>query len=503
MPAARGPRNPGTAPLDAVVIGGGPAGATAAQLLASWGHRTALLTRPAARPALAESLPPSCRKLLDRAGMRGAVDAGGFLRSTGNTVRWGRDAQRVERFAEGELGYQVARDAFDGVLLAKCASAGAIVTRHATVRGVGEHRNADGSATISYDVGSAHRRVAARWVLDCTGRAGLLARRGWRRLEPRLRTMAIAAVWERRDGWPLAEPSHTLVESYEGGWAWSVPVSETRRHVTVMVDPALTPLAGRSALDATYHAELARTASLGDLVDGAKQLGRPFARDASSYSASRCAEPGLLLVGDAASFIDPLSSFGVKKALASAWLAAVVAHSALFDPSLTAPALELYEGRERAIYDSLRSRLAELSREAADAYAGGFWVDRGDPVDAGPAEPDVGTLRADADVLAALAELKERPSIALRPSRMLARVRRPVVKGNVIVLEEHLVAPAFPGGIRWLRNVDLATIVDLAASHDQVPDLFDAYNRAAPPAALPDFLGALSVLVGKGLLTFA
>jgi len=43
-------------------------------------------------------------------------------------------------------------------------------------------------------------------------------------------------------------------------------------------------------------------------------------------------------------------------------------------------------------------------------------------------------------------------------------------------------------------------IVALAPEYDQVPELFAAYNRAAPPAPLPDFLGALSVLVGKGML---
>lgn len=499
-----------TGALDAVVIGGGPAGATAARLLASWGHRVALLTRPAPRPALAESLPPSCRKLFDRAGVRGAIDAAGFLRSAGNTVRWGGDSQRVERFADGEFGYQVSRDVFDRVLLAECAAAGALVTQRAIVRDVTEERDAACRAIVAYDVGATHRRVAARWILDCTGRAGLLARRGWRRPEPRLRTMAIAAVWERRDGWPLADPSHTLVESYEGGWAWSVPVSETRRHITVMVDPALTTVAGRLRLSATYQAELAKTTSLRDLVQGATLLGRPFARDASSYSAARAGEDGVLLVGDAASFIDPLSSYGVKKALASAWLAAVVVHSCLSNPSLVTPALELYDSRERAIYESLRNRLAELSREAAGAYAGGFWHDRADPVDpVDPvdreiaAEPDVSALRADPDVLAALAELKQRPSIALRPARALERVRKPVVSGNTIVLEEHLVAPAFPDGVRYLRSVDLVAIVDLARVHDQVPDLFDAYNRAAPPAALADFLGALSVLVGKRMLILA
>src|SRR4051812_25680038 len=62
-------------PIDVAVLGGGPAGAAAARLLASHGHRVAVLTRAPARPALAESLPPSVAKLLDRIGVRAAVDA--------------------------------------------------------------------------------------------------------------------------------------------------------------------------------------------------------------------------------------------------------------------------------------------------------------------------------------------------------------------------------------------------------------------------------------------
>ncbi|HEX4934787.1 MAG TPA: hypothetical protein VFV33_16470, partial [Gemmatimonadaceae bacterium] len=59
---------------------------------------------------------------------------------------------------------------------------------------------------------------------------------------------------------------------------------------------------------------------------------------------------------------------------------------------------------------------------------------------------------------------------------------------------------AFPEGVRWVRNVDLLRLSDLAPAHRQVPDLFDAYTRAAPPVPLPDFLGALALLVGKKFL---
>ena len=58
-----------------------------------------------------------------------------------------------------------------------------------------------------------------------------------------------------------------------------------------------------------------------------------WACDASLYSAHTYADASRqsLLVGDAGAFIDPLSSFGVKKALASAWIAAVVVHTSLRD----------------------------------------------------------------------------------------------------------------------------------------------------------------------------
>jgi hypothetical protein len=82
-------------------------------------------------------------------------------------------------------------------------------------------------------------------------------------------------------------------------------------------------------------------------------------------------------------------------------------------------------------------------------------------------------------------------------------VNRPVVRGHRIALEEHLSAPAAPDGVRYCRNVDLVVLARLAPRFEQVPDLYEAYNRAAPPAPLPDFLGALSTLVGFGMLTLA
>ena len=497
--------------FDVAILGGGPAGAAAARLIASHGHGVVLLTRAPARPALAESLPPSVGKLLDRIGVRSAVDAAGFVRATGNTVWWGTGDARVESFGAGSLGWQVRRDTFDTLLLAEAEQAGARVVRRAIVREVTPGPNACGTSIGHYDIRGRQRSFTARWVLDCTGRAGLLARRDWRRPDPAGRTLALVGVWERRGGWStLDDETHTLVESYEGGWAWSVPVSRTRRYVTVMVDPAVTPIrrAGESdALAAVYEAELAKAARLHDLVHSGSRRATLttaiFARDASSYGSSRFGDDGLLLVGDAASFVDPLSSYGIKKALSSAWLASVVVHTALVDASMQTAALELYEGRERAMHDALRRRFAELSRDAAGDAATDFWRARSADDTGDDGEPDVAALRRDPEVLAAFDELRRRDSIGLRASDALRRTERPTVHGDRVALEEHLVVPAFREGVRYVRSVDLVKIVALAPAYDQVPDLYAAYNRAAPPAPLPDFLGALSVLVGKGMLDLA
>ena len=457
---------------------------------------------------------------MDRIGVRTAIDGASFIRATGNTVWWGTSEARVERFAESALGWQIPRAELDPLLLADAEAAGATVVRGAVVRDVVVGSDTVEGPVVHFDVDERSRSIAARWVLDCTGRSGLLARRGWRRADPSARTLAVVGTWERVGGWEqLADPTHTLVESYDGGWAWSVPVSRDRRYVTVMVDPALTDVRASGSADRltnVYAGELAKAPRLEALVRSGSRASRasrltsaPFARDASSYDATRVAEDGVLLVGDAASFIDPLSSYGIKKALASAWLASVVVHTALGDDAMRTPALELYERRERAVYDALRRRFTELSREALGTATTDFWRarserDRDDPGEhAAAGEPDVATFRRDPDVLAALDAMRQRASVALRPSARLVRVNRPTVRGDRVALEEHLVVPAFRDGVRYLRSVDLVTIVALAPGYDQVPDLFAAYNRAAPPAPLPDFLGALSVAVGKGILDLA
>jgi flavin-dependent dehydrogenase len=494
----------GSPAFDAAVIGGGPAGAVAARLLAAWGHRTVLLARADAhRPAVAESLPPSIRKLLGITGQLDAVDQAGFYRSRGNTVWWERTEARIESFQAEALGYQVVRPKLDGVLLDQACRAGADARRGAAVRTVVLGHADGGPARIEYETTNGRDQVVATWVLDASGRTSLLARAlDLRRPEEGQRTLALIGEWRNPRGWDVPDPTHTLVEGYRDGWAWSVPVSDTVRQVAVMVDPrrGVTALSPDRHAAAMYHAELAKTSRLSSLAAAATMTGLVGALDASLYDTIQSAGPGFLLVGDAASFVDPLSSIGVKKALASAWLGAVVTHTALVHPSMTPHALDLFNGREHEMYGSMRRLTAEQFGRAAGDGAHRFWSDRielptmDDPGDSAWPGPDRGSAIRDA-----LEQLKRAPRIRLMRSGRWRTVTRPAVREREVMLEERLEVGR-GRALRYLRGVDIVALGGMAGQFGHVPDMFEAYNRAHRPAALPDFLAVLATLVAEGML---
>ena len=113
-----GPAMNGARPhCEILIVGGGPAAATAARLLAGWGRDVLVVCKPdSAEPELPESLTPSCRKFFDLMGISPAIDAADFVSSRGHTVWWGGE-QRVEPFAEGQHGWQATAGQLSRVML--------------------------------------------------------------------------------------------------------------------------------------------------------------------------------------------------------------------------------------------------------------------------------------------------------------------------------------------------------------------------------------------------
>ena len=190
-----------------------------------------------------------------------------------------------------------------------------------------------------------------------------------------------------------------------------------------------------------------------------------------------------------------------------------MAHTALTDAGLAGVALDLFDEREREMHAALERQSAEFFAEAAGRHEHPFWTDRAEAdmpeaAPLAPPEPAVDALRRDSAVLAAFDALRRAPALRLRRGVRLAVVRRPAITARRIIVEDRLVVPGWPDadvdrGLRFLRDIDLVRVVELAPLHRQVPDLFEAYNRVCPPAPLPDFLGALSVLIAKGALQMA
>ena len=460
----------------------------------------------------------------------------------GNTVWWADMPGRDERFASQERGVHADRAALEAIF-------------HGVAREAGVRLRTDGPVVEAaaepdgWRVATASGSCRARWVLDASGRAGVLARRGFRIRERGIATLALIGRWTADPDRPAPDPGCTLIESYRDGWAWSVPTAARTRCVTAMVDPRRTRLSRELGLEGMWRTELAKAARLAERLGGGRLAGPVRACPASLYGATSHGRAGLLLVGDASSFIDPLSSYGVKKALASAWLAGIVTHTALEDEAMTGPACDLYDDREREVYRTYRALSVPFFEQAAAAHDHPFWASRlaaareagshvagGDgegtdgegagiaqtvqtpdlPVGATPGAPAVGEPgdRSLADtrveaflgspaVRSAYETIRALPSVRFRRGAALASVELPAVVDDRIALEPHLVSERLPGGARHVRNVDLRRIVEAAPAFNQVPDIYEAYNGHGAPAPLPDFLAALALTVGAGFLELA
>jgi flavin-dependent dehydrogenase len=339
----------------------------------------------------------------------------------------------------------------------------------------------------------------ARFRIDCSGRTGLLARaRAGRRMEPGHRTVALSAVWSRDAEWPLPEPSHTLIESYSDGWAWSVPIDRRRRAVAVMVDPQTSALARGDGAQAIYLAELQKTTHFRGLLAAATREEGPAGWDASMYHATDYAGEDWLAAGDAASFVDPLSSAGVKKALASGWLAAIAVHTSLARPEMGAVARRFFADREAEMYGNFLALTKRYLREAAVDTAQPFWAERADARDA-----DERRERQDREreaVEAAYERLRQATGLRLSLGAGVRRELRPAIAGPEIVMEPRLVTESDPVGVRFLFDVDVVALTELGPKCGQVPDLYEALVNRVGPTELPAFLTALATAVARGWL---
>ena len=498
--------------VDVLVLGAGPAGCAADILLARRSHRVMLVSpETPISGSLPVSIPPSARRVLEELGALDSVDAAGLYPNLGNSVIWADDPPRSEMFSNDSKGYHTDLATLEQILLEVAAQAGVIVHYGHSARSAEQTRT---GWSVRCDGAEGSRVIESSWVIDASGRHGVIARGEGRQVDRSTTTLAIIQRWKREGGWPEADRHFTYIESYDTGWAWSVPLGDDLRCYTVMIDQRETELAGCDLSD-ILDRELQRTVHLGRSREGAQPVDQAWACPASLYKATRYARPGLILAGDAGSFIDPLSSFGVKKALSSGWLAGIVANTALIDPDMTEASVNFFDSREKLVYSRYRESSAPFFQSAAQSHGTSYWIERAQAAKkAAVVASDSGLPQADirnqldllesnlpeADVRAAFDEICAQDRLGAVRGKTLRIFEGPGVAGHRIVMEQRLGSALWPSGMRYVRGVDLLQLIEAAMSHDQVPEGWAAYNASGAAVTLPDYLTALSTAFAAGFL---
>jgi flavin-dependent dehydrogenase len=420
--------------FDVIVVGGGPAGSSCALRLARFGCSVALVgedaRRDSVRQHVGESLPSSVRVLFETLGLELPSDAV-VTRPPEHLVFWGamRGGMRGAAAPETEASLLVWRGPFDRFLRQAAASTG---VRLESARARSVQRTRDGCAVIT----AGGERLEAPVVVDASGRSGIVAR-SFRRKESRFRTLALTAHYR-------GDPSSatTLIESFEKGWVWSQPLQNGLRDVTVMID-----LPQRvQRLDRGAHHERALTScpNAAALVARAERSGSVRGMDATPYDAHRFAGRDFFLVGDAATFLDPLSSHGVHKAMDGALAAAVAIRTLLERPRHADDAVAFYDERERIIYRVTGVRLRSLYAQETAFAANPFWRKRSETLALPPRAPSP---------LPAL-----EGEVALRPAPDVCLREAPVLENDFIERREVLDAPGKERPVRFLGAVCLPDV---------------------------------------------
>ena len=348
--------------FDVVVIGGGPGGSTASTILAMQNHRVLLLERDTfPRYQIGESLLPAtvhgvCKLL----GLSEELKQAGFVRKLGGTFRWGTSptpwtfafstASAIS--APKAYAYQVERAKFDNLLLRNAARNGVDVREQHSVSRLLFDDDGRACGVEFVDAEGNTRTATAKYVVDASGHQSHVYKHvGERIYSEFFQNFALFGYYENGGRFPAPRDGNIFCAAFKEGWFWYIPLSPTLTSVGAVVSREHADQLKQGHEEA-MNQFIASCPEISRLLENAHRVtegiyGQLRVRRDWSYTNERFWAPGIVLVGDAACFIDPVFSSGVHLATYSALLAARSINSILSDGLDETRCFEEFEKRYR------------------------------------------------------------------------------------------------------------------------------------------------------------
>ena len=358
---------------DVLVIGGGPAGSSAATHLAQAGVNVLLLERAKfPRNQVGESLIPHIWKFTDLSGVSEKIKQEGFLAKAGGITVWDNKIQQIlfSDFGYSQPGLHVERDIFDHILLKHADSCGAHVFNEITVK------KCDFTDPLRPEIFYIDKRgdtvyegsIRCQYVIDASGHSSFLANQFKVRktISAKMNFLSLWGYFEHSLFVGVDRKSHneealkkikpvTFVMSFEKGWVWHIVLRE-KTSVGLVV-----PTTKMQGMDKQQRASFFKQSCetlphLKNLLEPARFIegSLQFRPDYSYYSERICGE-NYYCIGDAAAFVDPIFSHGVQNALYNAAVATLAIKESLKNTKKRQRYSQLCESRMQQFYGFSRA----------------------------------------------------------------------------------------------------------------------------------------------------